>query len=233
MISTKRACLHTSGLLARCFALSMVVAWGFSPVAYAQSHSPTMGNMQEMMKGIGGMFGVDMEEMQDLSREERNRKMKEAAEKLQSDMNTNLEKKLGMNVDAFKALDKDEARALFQRRMGGGIPGQGQDRLADVLNTPRPAPRHGFPDGSVAVPIADGKIKLPDNLESKRQDLFLIAVDSWEREIVWRLNAVKGGQIVNLKDIDAPQSSLLLEVVDPQTRRVVKRLRPVSSVAEN
>lgn len=183
---------------------------------------------EQMMLRFGGMMGLDPEALRDASPEEREEMLRGGADAMAGQTMQRMEQIFGMPVEEMQNLSPEEKAALRARMMA---------RTGPPIMTPpadlqplRPAPRRGFPDGSIPLPVAADYSTELAVADPADRDLLLVAVDLPAREIVWRETLTTPFEKhLNLLDIAPDPSVLILELIDPETRRVIRRYRPVAA----
>jgi len=186
---------------------------------------------EQMMLRFGAKMGLDPEALRNASPEEREEMQSGGADAMAEQTMQRLEQMFGMPVEDMQNLsneDKAEMRARMMARF------QPQAMAQPVEPRPlRPAPRYGFPDGSVALPVmADYGADLVVD-EPLEREFLLVAVDVPAREIVWRETLTTPFEKhISLLDIAPDPSVLILELIDPGTHRVFRRYRPVAAASE-
>ncbi|MCZ6893614.1 MAG: hypothetical protein O7H40_06155 [Gammaproteobacteria bacterium] len=186
---------------------------------------------ERMILQFGGKMGLDPEALRDAPPEEREEMLRGGADAMVGQSMQRMEQMFGMSVEEMQNLsseDKAEMRARMAARF------QPQAVAPPVEPRPlRPAPRRGFPDGSVALPVtADYGADLVVD-EPPERELLLVAVDLPAREIVWRETLTTPFEKhLRLLDIAPDPSVLILELIDPDTHRVFRRYRPVAAASE-
>lgn len=186
---------------------------------------------EQMMLRFGGKMGLDPEALRNASPEEREEMLQGGADAMAGQVMQRMERMFGMSAEEMQNLSPAEKVAL-RARMTARFQQQAVAQPAE----PRPlyaAPPHGFPDGSVPLPVlADYSTDLAI-AEPAGQDLLLVAVDLPAREIVWReTRTTPFEEHLNLLDIAPDPSVLILELIDPDTHRVIRRYRPVAAATD-
>jgi len=229
-------------------AREIAIALGFLlfsslPSAFAQMGGmpmggiPAMGDMTdeqadamaaEMMQRYGAMMGLDPEALRNATAEEQQRMLEAGANAMAERMTQGLEQALGMPLEEIQNLSDEEMRALVLARP------QPEAALPPIEPRPlRTMPRDGFPDGSMPLPTAPDYQATLVYDEPPERDLLLIVVDPRANEIIWReTRTAPFEEHLSLLEIASDPSVLILEVIDPQTRRVLRRYRPAALVGE-
>lgn len=184
---------------------------------------------ERMLLQMGARMGVDPDALRNASPEERERMIGAAAEAMAEQVTKQVEQTLDMSTEEMKNLSEEEIHARMAARLepDAGIPAAIEPR--PLL----PAPRRGFPDGSVPLPVGEnfGAELVFD--EPPARDLLLVVADLRAREIVWRGNrSAPLREHLNLLEIAPDPSVLVIELIDPITRRVIRRYRPVAAFTE-
>lgn len=176
-----------------------------------------------MMLQLGGQLGLDPEALRNATPKQREEMLRGAAEASSNQMIQQLENDIGMSVSEFKNLGEDDQAALMMRR--SDAPETGFDPM------PLPAaPGQGFPDGSIPLPVAADYTTVLAVKEPAGREFLLVVADVIQRQIVWReTRTAPFEEHLNLLDIAPEPSALILELIDPDTHRVIRRYRPVAA----
>lgn len=182
---------------------------------------------KEMTRGMEKMLGKSLEELEAMTDAEREAyvRNRQAGGQLTEGM-------------------EQQVPGLTPDMLTGQAPGQtviptpGQQDAAEPQSTirapeprvavlPPPAPDAGFPDGSEALPVdADFGASIHyDNPDGRR--LTLVVFDTGSRSVLHQ--ARYDGPIderYDLREFDADVADLLIEIIDDERSRVVRRMRP-------
>lgn len=207
----------------------------------------------QIMQQMAQMLGQNPDDLQNMSKEERKAAISQQAEQMRKDMLGSLQQSLGVTHEELETMTPAEKQARFSspeamaQLMGlmgqaglGAALGQPPAAVAtqNAVEAPEPlvavlppaAPDAGFPDGSEALPVDQGfgvTIR-HDNPEGRA--LVLMIIDTATRSALYR--STHPGPIderFDLRDFDVPVADLLIEIVDAERSRVVRRLRPAYS----
>lgn len=226
-------------------ALTLVLGLSAAP-ALAQTGGMPMGGMpsggmpnmtseqaeamaQQMMLRFGAKMGLDPEALRDASPEEREEMFRGGADAMAGQTMQRMEQMFGMSVEEMQNLGPGDKAALRARMMARFEPEAAASRAIE----PRPllpAPARGFPDGSTPLPVAADYSAELVVTEPADRELLLVVADVARREIVWReTRTVPFEEHLSLLDIAPDPSVLILELIDPDTHRVIRRYRPVAA----
>lgn len=181
----------------------------------------------QMMQRFGARMGLDPEALRNASPEEREEMLRGDAGAMAGQTMQRLEQMFGMPVEdmqnlsaAEKAALRDRMTARFQPTAQPGV---------DILPL-RDAPAGGFPDGSTPLPVAADYSTVLAVAEPAGRELLLVVADVLRHEIVWReTRIIPFEEQLNLLDIAPDPSALIIELIDPDSRRVIRRYRPVAA----
>ncbi len=186
----------------------------------------------DMMKNMGMPLGVDVDKLMTGTREERKAYSESLRKNLLKKREETYQSTFGMSPEELEKLDMEERREVFRKR--GGMktmtPSAPEPGSRITHNPPPPMPSSGFPDGSKALPVSGDLTATLEYSSAPDSSLTMVAVDLARSEIVHQ--AVKSGPIsekLNLRHFDAEPADLLIELVDPESRKVVARFRPVTA----
>jgi hypothetical protein len=223
-----------AGSIAAILLLGLITGPGANPALAQTGAMPDMTPEQaqamaeQMMLRLGGQIGLDPEALRNATPEQRKEMMRGAADTMAGQTMQQMEQAFGMPAEELKNLSKEEMRTLMVARLQ-------PPAMAPPLQ-PRPlrsAPPRGFPDGSVALPVAADYSAELAVAEPAGRELLLVAVDLPARRIVWRETLTTPFERhLDLLDIAPDPSVLILELIDPATRRVIRRYRPVAAAGE-
>ncbi|MFV2001659.1 MAG: hypothetical protein ACC619_01610 [Paracoccaceae bacterium] len=221
----------------RLFVLLLVTMW-LAPV-YAQvpglpgglsindlrnmTPEQAQGLADQMLQQLGKKMGVDPGALQNADQQEQQELLSGAMQERADQMIARIEAKTGMSIDEFNKLSEAEQNALMAARPEPA--NTGFDPLPLLA-----APVRGFPDGSAALPVAadfDAALRVS---EPAGHEVLVVVADMAQREIVWReIRAVPFEERLNLLQLSPNPSALIIELIDPETRRVIRRYRPVAA----
>ncbi len=185
----------------------------------------------QMMLKFGAKMGLDPEALRDASPEEREEMLRGGADAMAGQTMQRMEQMFGMSVEEMQNLSAEDKAALRDRMMA----------RSQQLRTPpeadalpmRHAPARGFPDGSTPLPVAADYSTVLVVTEPVDRELLLVVADVARREIVWReTRTAPFEEHLNLLDIAPEPSDLILELIDPDTHRVIRRYRPVAAASD-
>jgi hypothetical protein len=177
----------------------------------------------EMMLKMGKSLGVDPETMKNASPEERNRLLQEGAEAFSNRMIEDVEQRIGMSIEEWESLSETEREARSREMFMPAAPLQ-EDIPLD------PAPPIAFGDGSEPLPVGPDQVAQLNVEGEAGRDYLLVAADQAARRIVMRENRTAPfEERIALKELAADPNNLVIELIDPDTRRVVRRYRPVAA----
>jgi hypothetical protein len=180
--------------------------------------------IEEMMVKFGARIGIDEAEMRAATPEQREELLRSGAEAMQKRMEENLEKRLGRPIAELKDMSEDELRALVLARQTAA-PETPRDAEPKLF----PAPPGGFPDGSEPLPLAEGQVAKLSLAEPIGREMLLVVADAARQEILWRDTRVPPfEETLPLPQFSSALSTLVIEFIDPETRRVLRRFRPVA-----
>lgn len=187
-----------------------------------------MAMTERLMLRIGASMGLDPEALRDATPEERTRMLQDGAAAMANRTTKQVEQTLGIPIQEMKTLSDEEVRARMAARAELGT--------ARAPISPRPlptAPRQGFPDGSVPLPVGDDYSAELVFEESPVRELLIVAADLRARQIVWRESRTMPlREHLDLLELAQDPAMLVLELIDPRTRRVIRRYRPVAAATE-
>jgi hypothetical protein len=183
----------------------------------------------QMMQQMGAQMGLDPEAMRNATPDEQENMIRDGGKAMRGNMLGQIEQMFGMSIEEMQNLSEDDKAAMQARMMARAQAGQTPSPEDDPLPM-RNAPRNGFPDGSIPLPVAaDYTTDLAVNEPAGREMLF-VAADTRRHEIVWReTRTAPFEQHLELLDITSDPSALVFELIDPNTRRVIRRYRPVAA----
>ena len=181
---------------------------------------------EQMMLQLGGQLGLDPEVLRNATPKQRKEILRGAAEASSGNAVQQFENDIGMSVGEFKNLSEEEQTALMMRRS------EAPETKFDPMPLPA-APDRGFLDGSTPLPVAaDYTVDLAVDEPAGREFLLVVA-DVIQRQIVWReTRTAPFEEHLNLLDIAPEPSSLILELIDPDSHLVIRRYRPVAAEIE-
>lgn len=216
--------------LALLLGMSATAAWaqiGGMPGGGMPNMTPEQAQqmLDQMMKGMGTQLDLDPETLRSASPEEREEMIRGAADAMAGQATKQMEDQFGMPLDEFKKLSEDEKNALMMSLL------QPQQIVEPAAPLPLlPAPVRGFPDGSAPLPVTENYDAYLVVTEQVDRELLLVVADIARREIVWRATRIAPfEEHLNLLDFTPNPSDLILELIDPNTHRVIRRYRPVAA----
>ncbi len=214
-------------------ALALLLGLSVNPAAAQSGGAPNMTPEQaeamagQMMLRFGSQMGLDPEALRNASPEEREEMLRGGAGGMAGQSMQRLEQMFGMPVEEMQNLSAAEKAAL-RARMMGRFQSAAQPE-ADTFSM-RQAPARGFPDGSIPLPVAADYSAELVVTEPAGRELLLVVADVARYEIVWReTRTAPFEEHLNLLDIAPDPSTLIVELIDPDTRRVIRRYRPVAA----
>jgi hypothetical protein len=177
----------------------------------------------QMMLQLGGQLGLDPEALRNATPRQREEMLRGAADVMSNQAVQQFESNIGMSVEEFKNLSKEDQAALMMPRSDA------PETRFDPMPLPA-APGRGFPDGSIPLPVAaDYTTDLAVD-EPVGQEFLLVVADMIHRQIVWReMRIAPFEEHLNLLEIAPEPSALIVELIDPDTHRVIRRYRPVAA----
>jgi hypothetical protein len=180
-----------------------------------------------LMLQMGGQFGLDPTLLDGLTQDQQEEMIRDAAKGRAGGILGQLEQMFGMSVSEMQNLDQTGKANLsaslssqFQTTIGG---------RTDAFPL-RHAPPGGFPDGSIPLPVENDLIAALSVEEMLDHDVLLVVADLTRREIVWQ--ETRTSPFVenwNLSDLSRDPNALVIELIDPQAGRVIRRYRPVAA----
>jgi hypothetical protein len=183
-----------------------------------------------MMLRFGEQMGLDPEALRNASPEEREEMLRGGAGAMSGQTMRKMEQMFGMPVEEMQNLsneDKEDMRARMMARSRPTTPPE-----ADTLPM-HDAPALGFPDGSTPLPVAVDFSTVLVVAEPAGRELLLVVADVARSKVVWReTRTAPFEEHLNLLDIAPEPSDLILELIDPDTHRVIRRYRPVAAASE-
>lgn len=190
---------------------------------------------------LGAGLGLDEGELRAETMEERAELMLRRAEEMKQKMLGQVAERLGVTVDELVSMSEQDVRALEdQHRSAIAVERAAEDqhRSATVvvdeqpafpLPLPLPAPPGGFRDGSEGLVVDAGYVAELAVAEPEGKEMLMVIADPLRREIVWRAERTPPFvEPLRLDELAADPSRLVIELIDPGTRRVVRRFRPVA-----
>lgn len=218
----------TTVALALLLGLSNGPAWAQTGGAPNMTPEQAQQMANQMMLRFGGQMGLDPEALRNASPEEREEMLLGGADAMAGQTMQRMEQMFGMSVEEMQNLsneEKEEMRASIVARFQAAT----QQPEADAFSM-RYAPARGFPDGSVPLPVAADYSAELVVTEPADRELLLVVADVAQHEIVWReTRTAPFEEHLNLLDIAPDPSVLILELIDPDTHRVIRRYRPVAA----
>jgi len=177
----------------------------------------------EMMLKLGKSLGVDPEAMENASPEERNRLLQEGADAFSNRMIEGVEQRIGMSIEEWESLSEAEQEAKSREMFAPSAPVQ-EDIPLD------PAPPLAFGDGSEPLAVGSDQVAVLRVEEEAGRDYILVAADTAARRIVLREDRTAPFEArIALKSLAPDPNALVIELIDPNTRRVARRFRPVAA----
>jgi len=214
-------------------ALALLLGLSVKPASAQTGGAPNMTPEQaeamaeQMMLRFGGQMGLDPEALRNASPEEREEMLRGGADAMSGQTMQRMEQMFGMPIEEMQNLSAAEKAAL-RARMTARFQTTAQPE-ADTFPM-RYAPARGFPDGSIPLPVAADYSAELVVTEPAGRELLLVVADVARYEIVWReTRMVPFEERLNLLDIAPDPSALIVELIDPDTRRVIRRYRPVAA----
>lgn len=177
----------------------------------------------EMMLKLGESLGVDPEAMRNAPPEKRNRLLQEGADAYSSRMIEGIEQRMGMSVEEWKAMSEAERDARAREMFAPPAP-----VLEDIPLDP--APPAAFRDGSEPLAVGPDQVAVLRVEEEAGRDYLLVASDASARRVVMREDRTAPfEERIALKGLAPDPNALVIELIDPNSRRVVRRFRPVAA----
>jgi len=181
--------------------------------------------VEDMMVQFGVRMGLDEAEMRAATPEQRKELLRGGAAAMQKRMEGNLEKRFGRPIAELESMSEDELRALVRQRQSAA-PEDPADALPELFS----APPGGFADGSEPLALAEDHVARLSLADPAGREMLLVVADAARQEILWRETRVPPfDEDLPLREISPALSNLVIELIDPETRRMVRRFRPVAA----
>jgi hypothetical protein len=182
---------------------------------------------QRLMLQMGGQLGVNQTALENATLDEQEDLIRQAAKSQAGGILGQMEQMFGMSVQDMQNLDaagKAELRANISSDFQASIGGQ-----TDALPM-QPAPPGGFRDGSTSLPVQPDFSTVLTVENPADQEVLLVVADLTRREIVWREpRNTPFSEHFNLLELARNPNTLVLELINPHTGRVIERFRPVAA----
>lgn len=176
----------------------------------------------EMMLKLGESMGVDPEAMRNATEEERRELLRDGADAYARRIVEGFEQRTGMSIEELDAMSEAEQDAKMRELFAPAAP-----VLEDLPLDP--APPLGFADGSESLPVGPDQVAELSIEGAAGREYILVASNAPARRIVMRETRVAPFQArIALKGLAEDPNALVIEVIDPDTGRVVRRFRPVA-----
>jgi hypothetical protein len=215
-------------------ALALLLGLSVNPAAAQSGGAPNMTPEQaeamagQMMLRFGNQMGLDPEALRNASPEEREDMLRSGSGAMARQPLQRMEQMFGMPVEEMQNLSDEDKEAL-RARMMTRFQTAAQQPETDTFPL-RYAPARGFPDGSIPLPVAADYSTVLLVSEPVNWELLLVVADVARQMIIWRKTRIAPfEEHLNLLDIAPDPSVLILELIDPDTHRVIRRYRPVAA----
>lgn len=220
----------TTVALALLLGLSAAPAWAQTGGVPNMTPEQAQQMADQMMLRFGKQMGVDPEALRNATPEQREEMLRGGAEAMAGQTMQRMEQMFGMPVEELQNLSAEQKAGMRARMMARFQPPTPPEADAIPL---RYTPARGFPDGSTPLPVAADYSTILVVAEPAGRELLLVVADVVRREIVWReTRTAPFEEHLNLLDIAQDPSVLILELIDPETHRVIRRYRPVAAASE-
>lgn len=181
--------------------------------------------VEDMMIEFGVKMGLDEAALRAATPEQRQEMLRSGAAAIRERMEQSLEQRFGRPIEELENMSEDQLRTLVASRAAAAT-----DDPADAAPRLRPEPLGGFPDGSEPLPVTADYVAELSVSEPAGRQMILVVADAVRREILWRSERMPPfNESLDLSDISSRLSNLVVELIDPETRRVARRLRPVAA----